>query len=125
IDVAGPDGMVECELKDVSKGGARFFSPASVGVIGETIELFLPALDGSDIAVMAQIIRDELADEGRMVAVRFDAVEPSMQSALSELLELLLSSTGSGTRKHPRVARRIEIRFGPLGELRGILEDIS
>src|SRR3954468_7519867 len=98
IEVASPDGMVECELKDLSKGGARFFSATSVGQIGETLELFLPALDGSDIAVMAQIIRNELAEGGRMVAVRFDAVEPSMQRALSDLLELLLSSTGAGTR---------------------------
>lgn len=125
IDVASPDGMVEAELKDLSKGGARFYSPASVGLIGETVELFLPALDGSDIAVMAQIIRNELADDGRMVAVRFDAVEPAMARALSDLIELLLSSTGGGLRKHPRVARRIEIRFGALGELRGILQDIS
>src|SRR5256885_4909683 len=125
IDVNGPDGMVECELKDLSKGGARFFSPSTVGLIGETIELFLPAIDGSDIAVMAQIIRNELADSGRMVAVRFDAVEPAMARALSDLIELLLSSTGGGARKHPRVARRIEIRFGALGELRGILQDIS
>jgi c-di-GMP-binding flagellar brake protein YcgR len=125
IDVASPDGMVEAELKDLSKGGARFFSLTSVGLIGETVELFLPALDGSDIAVMAQIIRNELADEGRMVAVRFDAVEPAMARALSDLIELLLSSTGGGPRKHPRVARRIEIRFGALGELRGILQDIS
>jgi c-di-GMP-binding flagellar brake protein YcgR len=125
IDVAGPDGMIECELKDVSKGGARFFSPSTVGLIGETIELFLPAIDGSDIAVMAQIIRNELADTGRMVAVRFDAVEPAMARALSDLIELLLSTTGSGARKLPRAARRIEIRFGSLGELRGILQDIA
>ncbi len=125
IDVASPDGMVEAELRDLSKGGARFFSSGSVGQIGETIELFLPALDGSDIAVMAQIIRNELVDGGRMVAVRFDAVEPAMQRALSDLIELLLSSTGGGLRKHPRVARRVEIRFGQLGELRGILQDIS
>jgi c-di-GMP-binding flagellar brake protein YcgR len=125
IEVASPEGMVEAELKDLSKGGARFFCESSVGLIGETLELFLPALDGSDIAVMAQIIRNELADGGRMVAVRFDAVEPSMARALSDLIELLLSSTGAGTRKHPRVARRIEIRFGQLGELCGILEDLS
>jgi len=125
IDVASPDGMVEAELRDLSKGGARFFASESAGQIGETIELFLPALDGSDIAVMAQIIRNELSDGGRMVAVRFDAVEPAMQRALSDLIELLLSSTGGGVRKHPRVAKRIEIRFGQLGELRGILQDIS
>jgi c-di-GMP-binding flagellar brake protein YcgR len=125
IDVAGPDGMIECELKDVSKGGARFFSPSSVGLIGETVELFLPGIDGSDIAVMAQIIRNELAGDGRMVAVRFDAVEPAMARALSDLIELLLSTTNAGARTHQRAARRIEIRFGTLGELHGILQDIA
>jgi len=124
IDVAGPDGMIECELKDLSKGGARFFSPTSVGTIGETVELFLPAIDGSDIAVMAQIIRNELADEGRMVAVRYDAVEPAMARALSDLIELLLSTTGAKARNKPREVRRIEIRFAQLSELRGILQDI-
>jgi len=125
IEVNGPDGMVEAELKDLSKGGARFFCGSSVGGLGETVELFLPALDGGDIAVMAQIIRNELVDAGRMVAVRFDAVEPAMARALSDLIELLLSSTGGGERKHTRVSRRIEIRFGQLGELCGILQDIS
>jgi hypothetical protein len=57
-----------------------------------------------------------------MVGVRFDAVEPSMARGLSELIELLLSTTTA--RIHARAARRIEIRFSSLGELRGILHDI-
>jgi c-di-GMP-binding flagellar brake protein YcgR len=127
IDVATSDGMVESELRDLSKGGARFLSPAAVGAVGETIELFLPSLDGVEIAVMAQIIRAEPTSDGKYtVAVRFDAVEPSMQQGLSDLIELLLSTTSGALRRdQPRTARRIEIRFSQLVELRGILQDIE
>jgi hypothetical protein len=124
IDVAGPDGITEAELRDLSKGGARFLVPTSVGGPGDTIELFLPSLEGSDIVVMAQIIRDESQTVGRMVAVRFDAVEPAMQKGLSDLVELLLSTAG-GERARTRVARRVEVHFGQLVELRGILHDIA
>ena len=125
IEVSGPDGNVAAELRDLSKGGARFYARDAIGAPGDTLEMFLPALDGGEIAVMAQIIRAEPKDEGHMVAVRFDAVEPSMQQGLADLIELLLSNTGGGERVHPRIARRIEVKFGQLGELRGILQDIS
>jgi hypothetical protein len=96
-----------------------------VGLVGETIELFLPSLGGDDIAVMAEIIRSQEGTDGHTVAVRFDAVDPPMRQPLNDLIEVLLTATGGGTRKEPRVARRMDIRFGQLGELRAILEDIS
>jgi len=126
IEVAGGTGTVEAELKDLSKGGARFEVAAPIGTVGESLELFLPSLDRGDIAVMAQIIRHTLAPNGKHVfAVRFDVVEPAMQQALLDLIEVLLSTSGGGRRAHTRVARRIEIRFGQLDDLRAILEDIS
>ncbi len=127
IEVSTPAGkMVEAELKDLSKGGARFEVAASVGAVGETLELFLPSLDGAEIAVMAQVIRHTLGPgQAHTFAVRFDLVEPAMQQALLDLIEVLLSTSGGGRRAHPRVARRIEIRFGQLDDLRAILEDIS
>jgi c-di-GMP-binding flagellar brake protein YcgR len=125
IDVAGPDGLVEAELKDLSKGGARFHAPTAIGGVGDTLELFLPALDGSDIAVMAQVIRSDEAGGSHVVAVRFDAVEPAMAQSLSDLIELLLSNTSAPAGKEARAARRIEVHFGQLAELRGILVDIS
>lgn len=125
IEVATPDGNVEAQLRDLSKGGARFVSRAPVGQVGDTIELFLPSLMGDDIAVMAQIIRVQEGADGYTVAVRFDAVDPQMRLPLQELIEVLLTATGGGTRAAPRVARRMDIRYGQLGELRAILEDIS
>jgi c-di-GMP-binding flagellar brake protein YcgR len=126
IEVATPAGMVEAELRDVSKGGACFQIAHSVGEVGETVELFLPSLDKSEIAVMGQIIRVTPLPSGmKEYGVRFDVVEPSMRQQLLELIEVLLSASGGGRRSHPRVARRIEVRFGQLLDLKGILEDIS
>jgi len=126
ITVASPDGNVEATLKDLSKGGARFAAPKPIGRVGETIELFLPSLSGEDITVMAEIIRSTEGPDGlHTVAVRFDAVDPAMRQPLNDLIEVLLTATGGGQRSSPRVSKRMDIRYGLLGELRAILEDIS
>jgi c-di-GMP-binding flagellar brake protein YcgR len=125
IEVASPEGNIEAQLRDLSKGGARFVVPQPVGRVGETIELFLPSLGGEEITVMAEIIRAQEGADGHTVAVRFDAVDPAMRQPLNDLIEVLLTATGGGQRAAPRVARRMDIRYGQLGELRAILEDIS
>jgi c-di-GMP-binding flagellar brake protein YcgR len=127
IDVVGTDQKrVEAELRDLSKGGARFEIAASLGAVGERIQLYLPSLTGTDITVSAEIIRRSDAGEGKQVyAVRFDDVEEEKREQLLELIEVLLTTSGGGRRAHPRVARRIEVRFGQLDDLRAILEDIS
>jgi Tfp pilus assembly protein PilZ len=126
VEVATPAGMVEAELRDLSKGGACFQIAHPVGGLGETVELLLPSLDKSEIAVRGQIIRVTPLPSGmKEYGVRFDAVEPSMRQQLLDLIEVLLSASGGGRRSHPRVARRIEVRFGQLLDLKGILEDIS
>lgn len=127
IEVSSPDGMIEAELKDLSKGGARFLCSQRVGAVGDTLELFLPSIDGSEIAVMAQVIRSEPSDGKEMVAVRFDAVEPSMAQGLADLIELLLQTSVDprGADLARRAARRIELHFQQLPELRGILQDIA
>jgi c-di-GMP-binding flagellar brake protein YcgR len=127
IEITTPDGRLEAELKDLSKGGARFLVSTPVGKVGESLEIFLPSLDGRDIIVTAQVIRHEHTNKGHMFAVRFDEIAPTQQQALLDLIEVLLSTSSSagGRRAHARVARRIEIRFGQLDDLRAILEDIS
>jgi c-di-GMP-binding flagellar brake protein YcgR len=127
IEVATPEGIVEAELKDLSKGGARFVTAQPVGAVGDTIEVFLPSLSGVEITVLAEVIRTAPTanGSGHQVAVRFDVVEPAMREQLRELIDVLLSTTGGGRRAHARVARRIEIHFGHLDDLQAILEDIS
>jgi c-di-GMP-binding flagellar brake protein YcgR len=125
IQVASSAGTVDAHLRDLSKGGARFVASKAVGRVGETVELFLPSLGGSDIAVMAEIIRSEEGSEGHTVAARFEGVAPEMRQPLNDLIEVLLTATGGGARAAPRVARRMDIRYGQLGELRAILEDMS
>ncbi len=125
VEVATADGNVEAQLRDLSKGGARFLAPRDVGKVGQSIELYLPSLGGEEITVMAEIIRALPGTDGTMVAVRFDAVDPAMRQPLNDLIEVLLTATGGGQRAAPRVAKRMDIRYGELGELRAILEDIS
>src|SRR5262245_32596038 len=86
IEVAAPDGNVEAHLRDLSKGGARFVAPRAVGCVGDTIELFLPSLTGEEITVMAEVIRAHEGADGHTVAVRFDAVDPSMRQPLNDLI---------------------------------------
>ena len=112
-------------LKDLSKGGARFVVGKSVGTDGAAIELFLPSLSGSDITVSGRIIRATPGPEGDTVACRFDAVAEDMRQPLLDLIEVLLSTTGTHARRSSRVARRMDIGFVNLHELRGILEDIA
>jgi hypothetical protein len=52
-------------------------------------------------------------------------VEPALAHALHELLDLMLISTGAEGRRHPRVARRMDLQYGTKGELRAMLADIS
>jgi c-di-GMP-binding flagellar brake protein YcgR len=127
IDVQGVDGKrVDAELRDLSKGGARFEAIAHLGEVGNTITLFLPSLTGTDITVSAEVIRTTAATGDKQIyAVRFDDVEEQKRDQLLELIEVLLQTSGGGRRAHPRVARRIEVRFGQLADLRAILEDIS
>src|SRR5262245_2895884 len=98
VEVAAPDGNVEAQLRDLSKGGARFVSPTAGGAGGDTIELYLPSLGGEEITVMAEIIRVQEGPEGHTVAVRFEAVDPSMRQPLNDLIEVLLTATGGGQR---------------------------
>jgi c-di-GMP-binding flagellar brake protein YcgR len=121
-----PTERVEATLRDLSKGGARFSARRSVGRPGETIELYLPSLLGPEIIVTGQIIRaGEPAPGEHVVAVRFSEIDPSMLRPLAELIDVLLSTSGGQQRAHPRVSRRMDIRFGELAELKAILEDIS
>jgi len=126
IEVATPSGTITAELRDLSKGGARFHGATDdLAKVGDSLELYLPSLSGAEIVVMAELIRIIPERVGFDYAVRFDIVEPAMRQALLDLLEVLLSTSGGGRHEHARVARRIEIRFGPVEELRAILEDIS
>lgn len=125
IEVVTAAGNVEAQLRDLSKGGARFVAPQPVGKVGQRVELFLPSLGGESIVVTAEIIRATPGSDGVTVAARFDEVTAEMRQPLHDLIEVLLSATGGGQRAAPRVARRMDIRYGHLGELRAILEDIS
>lgn len=126
IQVCGSQGIGEASLQDLSRGGARVLVDRRVGEVGDTLELFFPDLTGTEeIGVMGEIVRLEEADEGFELGVRFVVVEPRMERALTELLETLLEGFGGGIRRHPRIARRIGVRYGSKENLLCMLENIS
>ncbi len=112
-------------LKDLSKGGARFVVAGSLGGPAADIALFLPSLSGPDISITAVVIRATPGPEGHTVACRFNEVAAGMRQPLLDLIEVLLSTSGGVSRRTARVARRMDISFANLHELRGILEDIA
>jgi c-di-GMP-binding flagellar brake protein YcgR len=127
IEVKRADGGERrpATLRDLSKGGARFVVEGTIGKSGEQIELYLPSLSGPDISVTAEIIRATPGGDGETIACRFDEVAPEMRQPLLDLIEVLLSTSGGAARRHARVARRMDIGFADLVELRSVLEDIS
>jgi c-di-GMP-binding flagellar brake protein YcgR len=127
IEVARPGSADRkpATLKDLSKGGARFVVAGGIGRAGEQIELYLPSLAGPDIAVGAEIIRATPGADGDTIACRFDEVAPDMRQPLLDLIEVLLSTSSGIHQRHARVARRMDIGFSDLAELRNVLEEIS
>lgn len=123
IQIATSDGMMDVELRDLSKGGARFLSPKPVGRSGDTVDLYLPSLNGQEVTVMAEIIRADAGPTGIDVAVRFALVEPEQRQALVDLIEELLTSTGAAP-EPGRSPRRIELQFASYNELKSLLEDV-
>ena len=121
-----PGGNVEATLRDLSKGGARFVAPKPVGRVGETIELFLPSLIGRGHHGDG---RGHPLDRGQPTATSSRCASTlsirrcASRSTISS--RCCSTATGGGQRSSPRVSRRMDIRFGQLGELRAILEDIS
>ena len=127
IQVSGTQGIGEASLQDLSRGGARVLVDRRVGELGDTLELFFPDLTGTEeIGVVGEIVRlEEAADGFFELGVRFVVVEPRMEQALTELLESLLEGFGGGFRRHPRIARRIGVRYGSQENLLAMLENIS
>lgn len=126
IQVHTPDASCEAQLRDLSFGGARFSTPQKIGEVGQSVRLELPAGAGRQIEIIGEIVRVDAEAQGhQLFAVRFADASAEMRTKLNGLIELLLAKRGSTERAHPRVARRMDIQYGELSELKAILEDIS
>jgi len=123
--VSGPKGTTSGILKDLSKGGAGLQLSEAIGDVGDTIELMMDLPGGIEIAVMGEILRMQETEEGIFCGLRFNLVEPSMQEKLITLIESLIQLSGSTTRRHPRIVRRIPVHYGSPTEFKAMLENIS
>ena len=109
----------------LSARSALMLAEGPPGVVGRTIDLLLPGIGGGELEITAGIERIERVHEGCAVTVQFMIPEPALRRALGDLLALLLSGDGGGTRRHPRVIYDVRVRIGSDAEQLGRLEEIS
>jgi len=116
----------KAKLENISWGGAAFHVDRCIGEVGECIEVLLPSFRGRRITVQAEIIRALYDSDGQACVVRFSKLRTADETILQQLLECLAKSgDGGGQRANARLARRIEIQYDDINELRATLEDIS
>ena len=103
---------------------ALLLSPTELAPVGKSLGLFLPTVKGSEIELLVGVDNiDQLAD-GWVMEVTFIVVEQSVRTALNDLMALLLSGSGGGQRKHPRIIYDVTVRHGPELAQVGKLEEI-
>jgi c-di-GMP-binding flagellar brake protein YcgR len=124
IEVRGPDRPSQVVLQDISLEEGRFVSERPVGEVGESLSLLLPMTGDQTFEVPAHIVRVTATNDGYDVGVRFTKIDRAEQS-LDAALDVLVATGGGGNRKHARIKRRIDLRYGNLLQLRGQLDDIS
>lgn len=116
------DGVVT----NLSKGGAAIFSSLDAAEVGETLTLMLEREEGLiALSLGATVVRKEVKDQRAVYGVEFAALPPEEESQLGLLLQLLLSTAGTGRRAHPRVATLVEVTCRTEGIFRGWLSDLS
>ena len=125
VRVTGPGGVAYGKLRDLSKGNASFFLSENVGVPGDTLDIFLPLSERDEIAVMGELTRVDETPQGRLHALRFTLVEPSLRKRLFLFIENALHRRGSETRKYPRIAYHVPVTYSAGAKGKAMLETIA
>jgi c-di-GMP-binding flagellar brake protein YcgR len=114
------------KLENISWGGAAFNVDRCIGEVGDRVQVILPSFRGRRIKVQSEIIRASYDSDGQACVVRFSKLRTADETILQQLLECLTKSGGDdGQRTNARLARRIDIQYDDVNELRARLEDIS
>lgn len=119
------DGERAVRLVGLSARTALLFAPEPVGAVGKCIDLFLPVIGGREIRLTAGIDSVERVLEGQAVTVTFIIADPELRRELHALLALLLAGDDGNGKKQPSQLYDVAVTYGPKGNLRGQLEEIS
>ena len=125
VVVKSESGSHKANLVDLSLSGAGISAPMSLGYVGDEIELTLIDPNSMEIKTHAKIVRMSEDKSGFFYGIQIDIQDKNIQKQFVSLIESLLTSKGSGKRKHPRITRRIPIIFHSPNEIRAVLENIS
>jgi hypothetical protein len=109
----------------LSARDALVVSPQPLGVPGDIIDIYLPAVGRREIELTAGVGATEEISKDFAVVVEFMIAEPKLRVALNDHLRLILAGEGGGTRRHARVLYDVPVRYGASAERAGRLEEIS
>ena len=124
--IVGGKTSVPARMVDLSRGGAQLIAAPGIAAVGDslTLEVQLPT-SPTPVTILGEVFRIEGEAEESRYALRFSIVEPKQREDLTRFLTELLAGKGIGRRSHPRVYRRIPVRFRTARELRAVMDNIS
>ena len=111
VEVAHPDGTWRHRgtMRNISWGGAGVRVPDIVLNSGDRVRVFLTAARGSKIPILATLLRVDESDGGIEYGVRFDSLSPEDEHRLLQVLEILMDSPQTDSRRsQARLVRRLK-----------------
>ncbi|MDB4964972.1 MAG: hypothetical protein JWN44_661 [Myxococcales bacterium] len=123
--VVGPTGLQLVHLVGLSAKSAEVVAPTYVGSIGDCLDLLLPVVGGRELVVPAGIVSTGPDGDRERVALEFMIAEVHVRHELNELLALLLAGRPDAVTLLPRVIYDTVAVYGPAGQRRGHLEELS
>jgi hypothetical protein len=123
--VRTPHGERTVRIAGLSSRTALLLSSEPLGWAGQCIDVDVPVVGGHDLTLMAGVARTERYREGHATTVEFLIIDNDMRGKLNELLALLLGGESNADGRQPRCVYDALIAYGPTGQQRGHLQEIS
>jgi hypothetical protein len=113
----------EVNLADISWGGILVHTKELLIDKNDSIELFIPDINGTDINITGNIVRIWESDGVYNIAIRFSMMSYENEYRLNNVLRNLYGKQTGNT--EVCFAYRIDVSFWDLGELKETLKEIS
>jgi hypothetical protein len=120
-----PHGERAVRIVGLSSRTALVLSAEPLGWAGQCLELDVPIVGGRDLAVLAGVVRTERTRDAHVTTLEFVVVDRQVRRQLNDLLALLLAHEPSTDARQPRVVYDVVVTYGPTGQRRAHLQEIS
>lgn len=113
------------ELLDISLSGARLSLPVEAKEHISQGSIVIKSDQQVELSIKVKVVH-LLKSEPRLIAgFEFELRDKALQKRLYQLIRDFLQKPGGGHRKHPRLAKRIELNLHDPDALEAVLENIS